>query len=134
MLLKSNFSISLPTSYICNQISKDVPIGTNAEDVLEFIRNQKNWEILKHCEECDEIRYSEGVVCDVSNSKSFYSLIEVVPDEHDIIDMPGVYYVAIKMGSTLGEPFWGKVTYVDFVFDENLNLINILVYKSAIGF
>ena len=134
VLLKNNFFSSLPTSYICNQISKDIPIGTSSDDVLEFIKHHEKWEIIKHCEDCDAIRSCEGVICGASSAKSFYSFNEIVTDENGIIHMPGDYYIAVKLGTTFGEPFWGSVTYADFIFDENLNLINIIVYKSLIGF
>ena len=135
LALSKNFIFSsLPSSYICNQISKDILIGTSSDDVLEYIKQHEKWEIIKHCEDCDTILSCEGVICGASSAKSFYSLNRIETDENGIIYMPGDYYIAVKLGTTFGEPFWGKVTYADFIFDENLNLINIIIYKSLIGF
>lgn len=134
MFLENQFFISMPASYICKKTGKEVPIGTEGENVIEFLKSHKKWEIIKHCDECEEFRCSEGMKFYFSDVSSFYNLSNIQYDEPNSMDMPGAYYIVVKLGSTPFNAFWGKTVFLNFIFDENFVLIDIFAYKKTIGF
>lgn len=134
VFFKNQFFISMPTSYICKQTEKKAPIGMAGENVIEFVKSHKEWDIIKHCDECEEFRRSEEMKFYFSNVSSFYSLSNIQYDETYSMDMPGTYYVVVKLGATPFNTFLGKTVFLNFIFDENFVLMDIFAYKTTIGF
>ena len=138
MLFSNNqFFINMPCSYICKQLEKQIPIGTSAEEVVEVLRSHKKWTNGQlYGNLCDYQIYNGGVSTHKNKfiNDSHYSLMDISYQSEEPGKI-GSFTVFCDLGSTPAfEPFWGKTVNVYFVFDEEQQLIDILVYKSTIGF
>jgi len=88
------------------------PIGTSMEDVLKVIENNKKWKVRQ----------------DLVGSKPWPS----VPD-HVVSSQIDYFIRARKITSCIGRYFniFMVYAFVDWQFDDNLNLIDIVVKKEA---
>ena len=43
ILFSNAILIRMPSSYICKQLEKDVPIGTSAEEVIKYVESNDKW-------------------------------------------------------------------------------------------
>lgn len=120
---------SFSVANICKQISNEIPVGTSADDTLACVKDHSEWSIVKHCDECEEIASSEGEVSGAWGAQSCYSMTGI-PSVQGVFNIPGAYYLKVKLGTE----FLGRETYAEFIFDEDMKLTDIVVYKSATVF
>lgn len=127
------FFLAMPTSYICEQIEKEIPIGSDADDVIAYLKSKDEW--LPHERSVDKnYRISQTATGHyVSGFPDFYSFSKLDYESHD----QGCYITSAyigtfpKKGTTLWSAYEVKVV---FVYDENLKLIDIYVYRRYAGF
>ena len=126
--------IRMPTSYICKQMEKNVPIGTDWKRVREYVGNNEAWEELweANCGLC----YHTGSQDDLDGSYSLHSF-SGVDYESDPNQRHGNFILLVCLGDLpWKDPYWylfARSANAYFVFDENQELIDIVVYKYFWG-
>ncbi|MDD4493087.1 MAG: hypothetical protein PHV32_01840 [Eubacteriales bacterium] len=97
--------------HIRKDLLKSAPIGTSMEDVLTVIGENKNWKILQY-----EGRYKPWPP-DSDDEKSLITDSFIRSKE-----------IKVLLGEYIA--FLPRIVYADFLFDEDLNLIDIVVNKG----
>ncbi len=145
ILLSNAILIRMPSSYICKQLEKDVPIGTSADDVIGYVEANGVWTNAGYAGDPDDpnefilydggVSYKTGVQRDPENSYSFYSFSNI-----DYENTPTTEYGSYNLYVELGDIPWKDTNYLFgrgvrayFVFDEEQNLIDIVVCKEFFG-
>ena len=101
---------------IREDILKEIPIGTNIEDAIIFIEGNKNWKIHRIDEE-------KGYEID---SNGEHPLIEFSHQTYALVGKKSIY---VSLGTLL--EIFNTYFEAGFAFDENDNLIDILVWRQA---
>ena len=109
----------MPTSYIKNNLSKEIPLGSSVQEVQEIILQHDEWDSNKW--EAKLRVHSHGTI---------YGSDGKVVRNYGGQLKSGEYYVGtqqiiVDMGHS-----WFLYTQVYFAFDENDKLIDIAVYKE----
>ena len=142
ILFSNAILIRMPSSYICKQLEKDVPIGTSAEEVIKYVESNDKWTnyqlyVDRRIFELEDygLQYSWGEQRDPENSYSFCSFSNI-----DYENNPDTEYGNYNLYVELGDIPWKDTNYLFgrgvrayFVFDEEQNLIDIVVCKEFFG-
>jgi len=142
ILFSNAILIRMPSSYICKQLEKDVPIGTSAEEVIKYVESNDKWTnyqpyVDRRIFELEDygLQYSWGEQRDPENSYSFCSFSNI-----DYENNPATEYGNYNLYVELGDIPWKDTNYLFgrgvrayFVFDEEQNLIDIVVCKEFFG-
>ena len=142
ILFSNAILIRMPSSYICKQLEKDVPIGTSAEEVIKYVESNDKWTnyqlyVDRRIFELEDygLQYSWGDHRDPENSYSFCSFSNI-----DYENNPTTEYGNYNLYVELGDIPWKDTNYLFgrgvrayFVFDEEQNLIDIVVCKEFFG-
>ena len=134
--------IRMPSSYICKQLEKDVPIGTSAEEVIKYVESNDKWTnsqpyVDRRLFELEDygLQYFWGEQRDPAYSYSFCSFSNI-----DYENNPATKYGNYNLYVELGDIPWKDTNYLFgrgvrayFVFDEEQNLIDIVVCKECFG-
>ena len=128
MLFSNQLFRSMPTAYICKQLEKNIPIGTNSESVINIIKSNKEWTQEGELRDCSDI------VFDFPFTFSIYSFNDIdYSQSKSGCEIGASFELSVELGRTPGAPFWGSSTHAIFFFDDEEKLIDILVYKEHIG-
>ena len=142
ILFSNAILIRMPSSYICKQLEKDVPIGTSAEEVIKYVESNDKWTNYqlygdRRIFELKDygLQYSWGEQRDPESSYSFCSFSKI-----DYENNPTTEYGSYNLYVELGDIPWKDTNYLFgrgvrayFVFDEEQNLIDIVVCKEFFG-
>ena len=146
ILFSNAILIRMPSSYICKQLEKNVPIGTKAEEVIEFVESNHKWTNFGYAKDPEDpnefvlydggVSYKTGEQRDPESSYSFCSFSKI-----DYENNPTTEYGSYNLYVELGDIPWkdapsilfGRVVKAYFVFDEERNLIDIVVCKEFFG-
>ncbi len=137
-IFRDQLFMRMPAFYIGNQLEKDVPIGTSAEDVIEYVKSHEEWtnreyEPVNYLE-LDEfgLMYNGSSAMYPRNSYSLYSFSGIDykgnPDESF-----GSYTLYVDFGEMSPIPIAATWVNVFFVFNEDQKLIDIVVSKEHVG-
>lgn len=129
---KDEMLLFMPTSYICKQIETEVPIGTDADTVIEFLKNKDGWWTDKSSADNNFKLYEGATGRYAVDYQSFYSFNNLNYDQDQ-----GYYFTDAYIGSVPNQntSLWiGNHVYVIFIFDENMRLMDIAVFRVLIGF
>ena len=124
-----------PTWYICKQIEKEIPIGSDADDAIEYLKSKDEWSYYRNAsdENAKNYRISETATGRyASNSPCFYSFSNLDYESHD----QGCYVTGVHLGTYPEKGTTHLLGYhveAAFVFDENLKLMDIYVFRNYIG-
>ena len=123
--------LRMPTWYVCKQIEKEIPIGTDADTVIEIMKS-KGWSNDKH----SYVPYYPLMKGSISSSLTdrayFYSYnrLDYKNREH------GYYYTGAYIGTVpeqgTSDPMGYSISSI-FVFDENKKLMDIIVFRNYVG-
>ena len=127
------FFLAMPTSYICEQIEKEIPIGSDADDVIAYLKSKDEW--LPHRRSVEKnYRISKTATGHhASRYPDFYSFSKLDYESHD----QGCYITGAYIGSfpNKDSSLWSAYDVeVVFVYDENLKLIDIYILRAYFGF
>ena len=119
----------MPTWYVCNQIEKEIPIGTDADTVIEIMKSKGRLSD-KYSSAPKYILVEEPLGRPITNSECFYSYnrLDYKNQEH------GYYHTGAYIGDVQRtfSPM-GYSVYAKFVFDENKKLMDIIVLRDYVG-
>lgn len=131
---KDQIFIAMPCSYICKNLEKEVPIGTDAENVIAFVKSHDEWTNGCHDFYNYEIENIRGkTFCFTGAYSHSYNNINYENKNFDE-ETDAAYILHVRLGSTPFDPFWGKTVNACFFFDEDQKLVDILIGKTFIGF
>ncbi len=136
MTFKNQVFISMPCSYICKNLEKEVPIGTDAENVIAFVKSHDEWTNGQEYQDFYnyEIENIRGkTFCFTGAYSHSYNNINYENKNFDE-ETDAAYILHVRLGSTPFDPFWGKMVNACFFFDEDQKLVDILIGKTFIGF
>ena len=135
LVFREQLFMRMPAFYIGNQLEKDVPIGTSAEDVMEYVKSHEEWikDEYQTVSYYDlPMTYNSGMACYPEGSYSCYSFSDIDykgnPDEGF-----GSYTLYVDCGEMSPIPIAATWVNVFFVFDEDQKLIDIVVSKENVG-
>ena len=135
--IDSPLFLYMPTWYICHRIEKEIPIGSDADTVIAFLKTQELWydsEIIKGQE---PTIYEGSVSRRLANQIGLYSFskLDHRKTEH------GAYYRSSSLGTAFENvpdtSVFSLIRYevfATFIFDENMELIDIAVWISLDSF
>ena len=122
-----------PTWYVCKQIEKEIPIGTDADTVIEIMKSKDDWSKSEDTPYNKTYRLNKGPIgVGIAYNAFFYSFNKL--DYRNISQ--GNYYTGTFLGSVpqrgTEEP-WGYSVSAMFIFDENKQLMDIIVFRNYVG-
>ena len=137
MMFRDKIYLLMPPSFICKQIEKEIPIGSDADEVIEYLKSKDEWlpeENASDSNDKDYRIYQTGTGHYIASYYGhFYSFSKLDYKSHD----QGCYITSAYLGifpnkdTTLWSAYDVEAC---FVFDENLKLIDIYVFRRYAGF
>ena len=135
VMFRDKIYLLMPTSYICKQIEKEIPIGSDAETVIEYLESKHMWS-SNYDDDFIEKDYkitqgSPGKY--LVNFAAFHSFNNINYKNENL----GCYFTSACLGyipfrgTSIPIGSWCQVV---FIFDSNLKIIDIIVYRHFIGF
>ena len=127
---QKNF-VRMPTWYVCKQIEKDVPIGTNADTVIEYLKSKPEWSVTRDFNSKDHILHEgfNGPLIGYNACLYSFNKLNYKKELYDHYYSTSVYLGGFDTTSSSG--YYVKAV---FIFDESKTLIDIVVYRYYVGF
>ena len=125
--------LRMPTWYVCKQIEKEIPIGSDADTVIEIMKSKDDWSTEEEFIG-DEYKYYEiyslpkGFNNNISSQADYYSFskINYKKESRDFYALSTCIGAVPERGT---DKLFGYYVHVMFILDENKELIDILIFR-----